>query len=161
MQNWEFIIIILLLFLAVYLFLPVQHQQKRSSIESFDPLLDYSRTHPGTFAYNNSAAYLPLYRSWPNNLSFPTLYDQWPGNLRYNPGYSDYWYIPAHEYLKNWMGRGSDVPNWSESDYYNYYYPLTTSTECVQNEIQQTGNLDLSVYRCLRKFPRDLSVDAS
>jgi len=133
------ILIIIVLFIELY--------PKSQAVEGFNPWLDYSRAYPGTFSYKYGYGpfFRPFYNSWPGTSSYGygRFNSVWPGNVRYNPGYSDYWYIPAHEYLNNWMNgdAGLDVPN-------GCIVPPSTSEYCVHKKVQETGNLDQSIAEC-------------
>ena len=136
-MNCGFYLIIVIIILVV-----VWGLLNTSNIESYDPSLDYSRAYPGTFSYNYG--YGPFYRPFHNTWSGTfTDYDarvMQPYNVRYNPGYSDYWYIPAHQYLNRWIN-GPLIPT-------GCIVPPSTSESCVNSNIQEHGNLDYAISRC-------------
>ena len=125
---------------AMIIILNILCSSSRDMIEGFNPWLDYSRAYPGTFSYRYGYGpfFRPFYNSWPGNPQFGTY-----GNVRYNPGYSDYWYIPAHEYLNRWMNGpdGLVVPD-------GCIVPPHTSEYCVNERVQETGNLDAAIAQC-------------
>jgi len=115
------------------------------TIEGFNPYLDYSRIYPSTYAF--TADYGPYNKSfymYPEGYYQPYNLSVYPGNFRYNPGYGDYWYIPKHEYLKSWMG----VPDLPPPIPTNCVVPASISEYCVNQHIQENGNLDLAIGAC-------------
>src|ERR1700733_4814343 len=135
MKYFEIIIFIIVIVIVIYLLNRNGRDIVNNDVikEDFNPWLDYGRAYPGTFSFRNG--YGQFYRPF---------YNAYPGNVRYNPSYSDYWYIPAQEYLSNWMGiseEGKTIPN-------SCIVPPITSENCMQKQFQQTGNLDLSIAKC-------------
>jgi hypothetical protein len=140
-------IIILIIVLVMYLINGFGNSSSPVVTEGFNPWLDYSRAYPGTFSYKYGYGqyYRPFYNSWPGNINYIAESWMYPGNVRYNPGYSDYWYIPAHEYLNNWINGpdGRIIPT-------SCLVKSTTDNACVQQKVQETGNLDLSIAVCTK-----------
>ena len=114
-----------------------------SQVEGFNPWLDYSRAYPGTFSYKYGYGpfFRPFYNSWPGTFSDYQSRVNIPFNIRYNPGYSDYWYIPAHQYLNRWIN-GPLIPT-------GCIVPPKTSEYCVNQQIQEHGNLDYAISQCV------------
>src|ERR1700733_2321216 len=105
MKYFEIIIFIIVIVIVIYLLNRNGRDIVNNDVikEDFNPWLDYGRAYPGTFSFRNG--YGQFYRPF---------YNAYPSNVRYNPSYSDYWYIPAQEYLSNWMGiseEGKTIPN--------------------------------------------------
>jgi len=115
------ILIILGLLFLIYLF------RKKRTVEHFGSYYDYTRAYPSNFAF------MPGY-----NYYYP--YINHGRNIRYNAGYRDYWYIPAHSYMDNWMNgvfpRSQCIT------------PPISSKNCFYDMMQRTGNLDLSMETC-------------
>lgn len=111
---------------------------QKKTIENFNPYLDYPRAYPSTFALNRD--YLPYDKSF---YMFPdgVINLNYPINARYSPGYRDYAYIPKHEYLKNWTGLNT-IPT-------NCMVPTSISEYCVNEHMNENGNLDLAIRACV------------
>lgn len=95
---------------------------------------NYSRAYPGTFSYKYGygSYYRPFYANRTN---------------------SDYWYIPAHNYLNNWMGTTPvGIPR-------DCTVPASTSEYCVSQRMQESGNLDLAIEQCT--VPTSISESCS
>ena len=119
---------------------------QKQIVEGFNPYLDYNRAYPGIFAFNSD--YGPFNKSfymYPDGIYQPNQpFKQkavYLGGYRYNPGYSDYWYIPKYEYMKRWMGSPNPGLN-SLKDVTAY-----TPGEYLQN-VQ-----NISVVRPVEKYP--------
>lgn len=129
--------------------------------EDFNPYLNYSRVYPGIFSFKYG---FQPYQGFPGSVPdfldmYPESIGSWPGNIRYNPGFRDYWYIPAQEVLNaqvNGLPRQYLVDNLPLEWDYSYrgiapddcIIPPITDGTCVQNEVQRTGNLDFSINKC-------------
>lgn len=147
------------------------------SIEGFNPYLDFTRAYPSTFALNRDyGPYNKSFYMYPDGYYQPYNRSAYPGNFRYNPGYGDYWYIPKHEYLKNWMGapesRDTPISYLIDQTYpnnntalpnlvgraltedlifptqSNCIVPASISEYCVNSHIQENGNLDMAIGAC-------------
>lgn len=113
-----------LIIIAIVVIILVIISTNIKQIEHFNPY--YNRFNPTFFNNGNITGY---------NVEI-TRFE--PRNIRYNPGYSDYLYIPKHEYLKNVM----DGPNFTP------FITPSISEYCVNQWIQETGNLDLAIQSC-------------
>jgi hypothetical protein len=115
----------------------------QSIVEGFNPWLDYSRAYPGTFSYKYGYGpfFRPFYNTWPGTFADYQARVTIPYNIRYNPGYSDYWYIPAHQYLNRWINAPL-IPT-------GCIVPPKTSEYCVNAQIQEHGNLDYAISNCV------------
>ena len=85
MNYWE----ILIAFVVVVIIAFVLSNKK---VKHFNPYYDYTRAYPAFQAYK--PGFGPYYEE---DIGLGV------GNIRYNPGYRDYYYIPAHYYMDNWM----------------------------------------------------------
>jgi len=135
---------------AIMLFLVILYNISNSvqTIEGFNPYLDYSRIYPSLYAFTGDyGPYNKSYYMFPDGYYQPYNRSVYPGNFRYNPGYSDYWYIPKHEYLKSWMGVPETVPVVPPIPT-NCVVPASISEYCVNQHIQENGNLDLAIGAC-------------
>lgn len=131
---------ILIIIIAIIIF--VIWTNKKSTIETFNPYLNYDRIYPGLFSLNTD--YMPYNKSYymyPDGYYKPSASAP---NYRYYPGYRDYWYIPMHEYLKSWMGSRDEAPLQNP----NCIIPSSTSEYCIKQYIESTGNLDLAIQSC-------------
>jgi len=116
------IVLIVLILFAFYL-----SKKASSSIEHFGSYYDYTRAYPSDFAFRPGYDYY-----------YP--YIDHGRNIRYDAGFRDYWYIPAHAYMDNWMN--GVVPS------SQCVAPPVASENCFSDMMQLTGNLDLSMARC-------------
>jgi hypothetical protein len=109
----------------------------KKNIENFNPLLDYSRVYPGTFSYKYG--YGTYYRPYNNKLHNNNII---PYNKRYNAGYRDYHYIPAHEYLNNWMNGNKGIPD-------SCINPAKISEYCVNNKLNNNIDIGNTIESCI------------
>lgn len=118
--------LILLAVLLVVSYVLSNYQQ--NNIEGFRSEIDYSRVYPGTFSYRYGYGppFQPFYTAPIMNPPF----NSYSGNVRYSPGYRDYWYIPAHMALNEWINgpTGLVVPD-------KCIVPPSVSESCVNNKI--------------------------
>jgi len=122
----------LLTYLGLLLIIIIVWKLTKKTKEGFGSYYDYTRAYPSDFAFR------PGY-----NYYYPYL--DHGRNIRYNAGYRDYWYIPAHAYMDNWM---NGVAPESQC-----IAPPVSSESCLFDMMQQTGNLDLSMARCTYPGP--------
>lgn len=102
------------------------------SVENFNPYLNYNRVYPGLYSYYDTELRDKSYYMFPNgqiNLN--------ARNSRYNPGYSDYAYIPKHEYLKHAMNSPDRINPRSISEY------------CVSEKLNEGVDFDYAVKSCI------------
>lgn len=142
--------------LIIVVFGIIFYQNSDKITEGFNPYLDMSRVYPSYFAFNHDYGLAgptdKSYYMYPEGIYMPIVFGN---NYRNSPGYRDYWYIPKMEYLKNAMGRNYGNGLSVYQDYQNYqpydatpfnYYPY--NQDCVNDQIQIDGNLDLAIMRC-------------
>lgn len=166
-----------IIFIAVIIFIYMVYKNSSKklsdqTIEEFNPYLDYPRAYPSTFSLNRN--YMPYSKSfymfpgggnihnstymYPNlHLTIPNTNSiqvgnqgNYPRNLRYNAGYGDYAYIPKHEYLKNWMGVPDQISPISPIGPIRptCVVPPSISEYCVNQHIQENGNLNSAIRSC-------------
>lgn len=159
-----FITVIIFIFICI-----VYKDSSKRTIEDFNPYLDYPRAYPSTFALNRDyMQYSKLFYMFPGGrnilnsahmypnirLTFPDTNSikvgnqgNYPRNLRYNAGYGDYAYIPKHEYLKNWMGVPDQIGPIGPIRP-TCVVPPSISEYCVNQHIQENGNLNSAIRSC-------------
>lgn len=142
------IIIVLLMFAVVFIIFNWFISATRNVLndtEYFNPVYDYSRVYPGTFAYRNGyGSFNGLNRLSPSS---------WPGNINVRRN-GDYWYVPAYQYLNTWVNGpqtaevmdGRVINNLGIPD--SCITPATISQSCVNQRIQNSGNLDQVISDC-------------
>lgn len=148
MKIWE-LLLILFLVISIMCIFRFDEDTNIFNIETFNPYLDYSRLYPGIAAFKPGYGpyYNPVediildYRNYQNDFIEPR-------NLRYNPGYFDYWYIPAHNMLNRWINGVGDPYNYPTGLVNGTVIPPLVDQNCINSEIQKTGNLDLAVFNC-------------
>lgn len=110
----------------------------------FNPYFDYSRVYPGTFAFTQDfGMFDKSYYMYPDGIYMPPV---GISNIRVSPGYRDYWYIGAHEYMKYAMGR--EYPYNARDFTFENVVPPNISSYCVQTLMRENGNLDEAIAVC-------------
>ena len=147
---WFALIIIIIFYIVLYI---VSHQLSNKIKENFDLGIDNSRVYPGTLAYKPGfGPYRRPYTGLP-----------WPNNMGgYDARLTDYYYIPAQDNMNSWMNGGRN--RYVESNIFEpkptqCIIPPLTSKKCVNEHLQQTGNLDMAIYECT--VPKTLSDGCS
>lgn len=143
MNLYEITFLLFVIFVIVYLLFKDDNKIK----ESFNPYYDYTRTSMGTFAFK------PGYGQY-----YPPYISPGTGNIRYNPGYRDYWYIPAHYYMDNWMNGISrevalsnmSLPNTEISG--NCIVPPSISEYCVSERLNNNEDFDSAMEKCITPY---------
>ena len=125
MKSQHLLVYAILFLIGIYII-----ASTKTTIEHFNPYYDYNRAYPETFAFK------PGYGQYYPPLNFGR-------NNRYNPGYSDYWYIPAHQYMNRWMN-GSEERSFPNA----CVVPPSVSEYCVNTRVQETGDINEAILNC-------------
>lgn len=137
-MNWITGIIIFVVVIILF----TASSRSHSTIETFNPYLNYNMIYPSLYSVKmDYAPYNKSFYMFPDGYYKPSASAP---NYRYYPGYRDYWYIPKHEYLKSWM----NGPDPAIKTNPKCTIPSSTSEYCVNKFIQNTGNLDLAINSC-------------
>ena len=119
--------IVLIIFMILLIVLYILNKSE-NNVEEFVSKIDYSRVYPGTFSYKYG--YGPPFKPFYTAPIMNPPFNSYSGNVRYSPGYRDYWYIPAHMALNEWINgpTGLVMPD-------KCIVPPSVSESCVDTKI--------------------------